>query len=271
VSLPPTSPDMKGRYAFDENGDHTLDNALANLLRALTVAGFTSMQSDENTALTLDGDALALLSIATRDPALLSDGAARTSLMVGRTQKFPDLSGAGSFTVDNSAPIGRDPGSLQGGGFVGVDPARQNTDIVGALRFGFLGTIRFTVPLHGLHIELVATPSGVMSGQIDGVVTVADVQKLVAQNIADNMNVLSAMSPCPPGSDCANARKLDLDGNGKIDVLDVMQGPLGLSLLPDVQMFDAMGRYQPTYANNQPNAWSVGVGITAAKATFTEP
>ena len=82
------------------------------------------------------------------------------------------------------------------------------------------------------------------------------------------------MAPnCQASADCLAARKFyDINQDGKIDRFDLTDNgsPLKNLLRPDVQLFDANGRFAPNMSTASADSLSIGIGFTAKRAFFAE-
>ena len=54
----------------------------------------------------------------------------------------------------------------------------------------------------------------------------------------------------------------------KIEKQEIIDSPIGGVLAPDVEVFDAAGKWKPVAKGKNPNGMSVGLGFTGVKAAF---
>lgn len=266
LRLPQTATD----YTFAPNHDGFPHNQLARVVNALFLKN-VQLQPALAVALTIDGTALHLLTLGTTDPNLLSDRAALARFAVARAQKRPDLSGAGSFTIDLAEPRGMLAGELLAGTFVGADPSTLPAAPTAPLRIPLGATQTVTLPLVGAHLAFVAGEAGLMKGELHGAITKADLDALFIPALAANLTLVAQKPTCD--ADCQNVRALfdTSPKNGTIAPDEVRGNPALYPLLvPDVDLFDAKGAWSPNPRNTDPDSFSIGIGFTAVKAAFAD-
>ena len=265
-------PTMRTAAAFDLNGDGSADNqlgALAATLAARSPALGTAVQSAETQAIALDGDALELISLGTSDPQLAGDPRAEVGLYVAVSHDLPDLTGLGQFTIAPNTLRPSLPGGLSGGTFASVDPARAASPPSASLCIALLAKTRVTLTLHGARITFAAAKNGLMTGQLNGALTLDDLQKVLIPVLALNLTALENQPNCDAACAAVKAN-FDINPADKTVTAFEVATYLDVPLKPDVEVFDAKGNWAPSLANRNPNGWSLGLTFTAKPATFTE-
>ena len=265
-------PQSIGEYGFAPNHDGAPHNQFARVALALFQNGIP-LQPSETVGITIDGDALELLSVASMDASLTGDPNSFVNVYVASAARQPDLSGAGSFTINLGAGKGTLPGNLAGGTFYGGDPANAAAPPTAPLRIALAGSQRVTLPLVGAHLTFIASPDGLMKGEIHGALKQDDLDKIFIPSLAQNLSLIATQQNCAQNADCTNVRKLfdTQPTDGMISALEV-KGSLLLSNLlgPDVDLYDAQGKWKPNPSNTSPDSFTIGVGFTAKKAMFSE-
>lgn len=264
-------PQLAGDYGYASNGDGSKHNQFALLCGAMFKNNLP-LPPAENNAISIDGDALALFSLGSHDPNLIDDPAAFVSVHVAKAMRQPDLTGAGTFAIDGSAPGGVLGGGLFAGTFVGADPTRTGgVDPTASFRVALVSTAPVTLPLVGARITFTTSASGLTKGQLNGAIRWSDMQKIFIPALAANLTRIEQdANGC--GADCMNVKTLFdvLPKDGMVSPDEVTGSFLSNILQPDEQLFDAKGNWSPNPLNQAPDSFSFGVGFTAVKASFAE-
>ena len=273
-------PHKSSEDAYDLNGDGQPDDQWGQL-----VGGFqgtdTDIDGNEQAAIAA-GTIVQLATLASTDPTLMNDPHASTTLLAGVSQKT-DFSGAGHFVVDPTIPGGTANGTLASGIFASADPATTSTPTTYLLKIAFMDTTPVVLPLNGVHIRWQAQsgpPARLVAGQINGSIKETDIQKYLVPAIARALTAIVQANPPKPssmqleslfdGGGCTNPDGSKAQAHDKIiDPCEVSQNAeVGSLLAPDVQIYDAIGKYAPNPANTKPDSFSFGFAFEAVQAQY---
>jgi len=260
-------PQQRSDYAYDLNGDGFADNQFGALAQAVAADGLR-LQAASNQAI-LDGDALVLVALVTRDPSFVHDPSARGTLYAANPTHPADFTGAGAFTIDPLVPHAPLAGALASATFTSADPSHAAAPPTASLRVVLEAGRPLDLPLVGARVTFKVTGAALSAGQINGALRASDVTNLFVPALAANLTLVEQRTPCDV--ECSNVRStLDLNHDGTVTPTELTSGPLRTLLLADVQLFDASGAWSPSPTNLNKNAYSFGFGFAAVKATFTE-
>jgi hypothetical protein len=274
-------------YAIDLNGDGVPDNALGTFYNAFSSQNVNSQASTDSEIAA--GQDIVLLTLGSSDAGFTVDPCALTQLQNGKNQANPDFSsGMGAFTVDPAAATAFFGGPLISAAFDSLPlPPVATTPVRMALKLPMMG--QALVPVTAGHIHFTVAGSGLMSGQIQGAISTADVNGYLVPGLQAQLNAAAMQSPC--GANCMQVRQL-FDTGGKADpacgttcknpdgtcakandgVISYCEvatsGIIQNILLPDVQLTDGLGHYKPNPANSVKDSFSIGLGFTAVPAVF---
>jgi len=287
-------PQQRSDYAIDLNGDGRVDNQLGNIIGALE-GQMLHVQDGVNQAVT-DGTLIVLMTQTSTDAMFQSDSCATAQLQIGQTMAMPDYSGMGHFTVDSGQQGGTFNGPIKLGKFSSAPPATTTKPIEVDIKLPLVsGADPVTLKVNGAHLQFTRDASGkITGGQLNGAIKNSDVQSQIIPNVAalltkkitdDKANgglssgdnqILSifdnggkADASCTAGT-CKNPDgSCAVKGDEKIDICEVSTAGLIQNVLaPDVQMFDASGKYAPNKDNTMKDSLSLGLAFTAVGATF---
>jgi hypothetical protein len=146
------------------------------------------------------------------------------------------------------------------------------------------------LPLYAAQITYEITPTGLVKGQINGVIPQAAIDSVLipAMVAALNQQIQSGSSnagairaifdtttsaPCDMGGGVTgnDMGTCGCDGanNGVIEFCEVKNSPLIKNILaPDIDAFDDMGRFAPNPQNTGKDSLSFGMGFLAVPANF---
>lgn len=281
-------------YAIDIDGNGKADNQFAK------ITGVIGSQFDLQTPISAavrSGDLL--VGMAVRAASLSSACAAVDSIALAKPAQPPRFDGndqlrpqagqpAALFGAIGDplpdAPTGNPPGQLST-----VLPSKLMAQDAATLQVQIplaLGTL--PLPLQGAHVQARIDDRGLLSGQIHGVISKADVDGKVIPAIADVLTM--TINQDPNGSSSKTIIQLFEDLNNPVSRQKCMvavdccatnprtckilpaevsgQALIGSFLVPDVQVFDAAGRWAPVPNGANKNGLSVGLGFTAVRATY---
>jgi hypothetical protein len=275
-------------YSIDLNGDGRQDNQLGNVCGAMQGQNYgvqAAMDAEVNA-----GQDILLLSVASADPGFSTGACTLTRLFNGKNQANPDFtSGMGAFTVDSNVPEARFTGPLVSGAYQSAPlPPAAITPVKLMLKLPLSGTT--AVPLTAGHISYTIAGNGLMSGQIQGAMSVADENTYLIPGMQAQLQQRASENPCSPT--CVQVRNIfDNGGRGDpactsntcknpdgtcavakdnvISFCEVSTSGLIVNVLaPDVQLTDGIGHYQPNPQNANKDSLSVAIGFTAVPALF---
>jgi hypothetical protein len=183
----------------------------------------------------------------------------------GLDQPNPDFSGAGSFSIDPSAPLDSVlAGSISQGHFEG-GPGTARIELV------VLG-VPVLLDLIGARISADVSVSGCENAKLGGAITQTQVHSSLFPALATGINSKIAADPgCP--ADCSpDVQTLldlfDTDHDVFITVAEIESNSLIQALFaPDVDLLDANGAFNPR-VDGVSDSLSIGVGFSCAGATF---
>jgi hypothetical protein len=268
-----TLPQSRADFSLDLNGDGKVDDQLGNIVGAL-MAQNVNLQTPVDQAIAGGTDVM-LLDVASTDSSFTSDACAQTTFANGLDHAIPDIDGGTSFTIDSAiaktvftGPIATMKFSSQ------PEPYNQVTAQKLQIKLPMFGAGVFT--LWGAHLKWRYAGNNLVAGQINGALTNDDVQNKVMPAMAAALN---AQVQADPGS--SNSLQLlaifDNGGtgsctatanNGVIEVCEVSTNAIIKNVLaPDVQLFQN-GVFQPSAQNSMKDSFSIGLGFTAAEASF---
>jgi hypothetical protein len=281
---------MRTDYAIDLNGDGRLDNQLSALVNILK-SQKQDAQAQVNAGI-MTGAQILLIDRHSGDATYTDDPCATATFHTGVAQAMPDLTGSGSFMVDNNVPSGTFNGGIAGSHFESVAPPLQTTPATLTLDLVMFPGRVLSLPLIGAHVVITTETATKISGEIHGAIRKDDVQANILPNFAAQVQEQVTTNPTAPasvsllaffddggmsdpdmscGTHCKNPdNSCAVPADGKIDVCEVtsnsvVQGVVG----SDVQMYSDDGKtYMPNPANTHKDSLSMGIGFTAVKATF---
>jgi hypothetical protein len=266
-------------YALDLNGDGQADNQLGSILGALAGQGFDAQAQID--AAIANGEVVYLVRFDTADPNLGDDPMATAVLARGKPG-VANFGGMGKFTLDANQPPSTFAGALAAATFSSEDPVSTKTPVDATLLVPLFDPSKpLALPLHGAHIRFTtgtdasSQAPGLLAGQINGSIKNSELQGQVIPDLAKQMDDFVQANPNDPRSSqllalfdtggCVGAQAND----GRIAACEVATNPIAQALLvPDVQIYDAMGKYSPNPLNSQKDSLSVGIGFTAVRALF---
>lgn len=275
LTLPTAPTDL----AVDLDGDGHPDNAYGAILRVLASQGFAPQAMQD--AAVLSGQAIVLVNEDSIDPAFATDpGSAVGRILRGVPQGDPDYSGAGTFTLDTAAGAAVYQGPIVQDVFTSTTTDAPTTPL--PLMPAQSGQ---ALPLYAARLILTNASGGLVAGQINGAWKASDVQTTLLPSMAVALSQEIAADPTAQSSqnlkqifdqgDGSGGSCMDADGStsqpndGVIGACELAGNSLVTSLFaPDVQLFDASGRYAPVPSGPNKNGLSVGVGLTLVTAQF---
>lgn len=277
-------------FGIDIDGNGKADNQLAK------ITGVIGSQFDlagPVTKAVKDGDLLIGMAVTAEN---LTDACASVSAsLLKKPANPPKLDGtdtlmvdAGQMTANLFGGIGP-AGSTTAGNLSTVLPPKQTADNVQKIQLNIpLAGGILPLAIAGAHVQGTVNANGIMSGQIHGVISKADVDSKVIPAIAQVLTDL--INKDPNGSSAKTVIQLFEDMNNPVSKMKCAvakdccatnpatckiiaeevkgQALIGSFLAPDVQVFDSAGAWKPVAGGTDKNGLSVGLGFTAVKATF---
>ena len=284
-ALVPTNNNESREYGLDLNGDGTPDNQLGMVLGTLAGMGF-DIQATIDTAV-LEGSISLLADVQTADATFMSSSATGLSVFIGSNPQPAACNTSETVTCTTTKPAvctGCGHQLTPAGGMFTVG-ANMNLALAGKIIGGTFnggpGNLTIQIALGGttaIDLNLIgarAKASGMSGDAITGLVfagalsqddintkVIPAVVTQLQPTIARDCTMLSA----PPGCGCADGTTgktiiglFDTNMDCMVTSAEVMSNSLIMSLLaPDVQVDGKM-------------ALSLGIKVTAEKATFTVP
>ena len=260
-------PKNKMDFARDVNGDAKPENRLGDVVASLKAINY-DLQAQEDAAVK-SGDALVLFSFRTMDPGLVDDPAASATVYAAESEPAPDFTGKGTFHVDKSVMAAQFSGALSGGAFESADPIKLMSPPTVFLRImlGEGGSV--LLPVVGARLQFTPKDGQLVGCQLNGAVTAKDIDKVLIPGIAKSLDTTLKRMPCD--QQCMQVKGFDKNKDGTITAEELRNDFLVQSLLkPDVDLYDAGGKWAPSRDNADPDSLSLGVAFTAVKAKFVE-
>ena len=266
LSLPLSSADAT-KFAFDLDGNGTLDNQMGMLFVALKgQMGETTPQSSVRAAIG-DGRIIMLLSFYVQ-PDMQDSPVSNMWAFNGQRADPPLLNGpqpGGTFFVDPTAPQ-----DLYCGGSITASLGRYGSDeATMLLRLPFGGGDGILIlPLTAVRVEFTAAAGGesLTEGRMGGAIRKQDVDDTLVPTVVDMLNeemraycsASSGTCTCESGSGAETIRQMfDTDGSCDVSPEEGRGNAIINALLePDVTLSDGSGGV------------SVGFGFTAVNAVF---
>ena len=279
-------------YAYDMDGDGVAENQLKNLLNI--VSSQINLQDSVNEAVT-KGQAVLLFDV--KSPSVAD--AMCTGLTIGlakTTAMPPKYDGTDMFMLGDIMGV-KLYGAIKAGKLATTAPKDQTAETEQKIEIRLpLGSGGMELPLvlHAAHIEgTVSTDGGVTrikDGALHGVISKTDIDDKIVPLIGDiisklindeakkdpNSNTIKTLVGLFEKSD-ASKKKCMADAmkccatnptTCKIEKQEIIDSPIGGVLSPDVEVFDAQGKWKPVAKGKNPNGMSVGLGFTSVKAGF---
>jgi hypothetical protein len=279
-----TLPMSRVDFSIDLNGDDRVDNALGNIIGALTAQNFDVQTPVTNSILT--GTTVVLMRLQSADPKLQTDPAASTTVYHGK-QTFPNFNGNGTFTIDNSVQPSTFSGPLAAAMFSSDNPVTTLHPVELVLTMPLLGAVgAVTVHVNGAHLQFttgtdaMSGAPGLLAGEIQGSIKNAEVQTVIIPAIAQLLTMQIQQNPTSQNAmmirmlfdtgGCINANGMAAVANdGIIDPCEVANNNIIQNVLaPDVQIYDANGNYAPNPQNTKRDSLSLAIGFTGVQASF---
>lgn len=285
-------PSSSKSFAYDMDGDGVAENQLKNLLNI--VSSQINLQDSVNEAVT-KGQAVLLFDMKTPSAADascagLTIGLAKTAAMA------PKYDGTDTFMLGDIMGV-KLYGSITAGKLSTTPPKDQTADTEQKIEIRLpLGSTGMELPLvlRAAHLEgTVGMDGGVLrikDGALHGVISKEDIDNKIVPLIGDIISKLindeakkdpmsntiktlvglfekSAYSKTKCMSDAMKCCATN-PTTCKIEKQEIIDSPIGGVLAPDVEVFDAQGKWKPVVKGKNPNGMSVGLGFSGVKATF---
>jgi hypothetical protein len=292
-----TLPSGRDKFAFDLNGDQTLDNQLGGILGALA-AQIPNLQMTVDDAVK-SGSVIILMEETSKDATFRNDSATGVIVAKGSTVTAPVFDGSGNFTVDPAfASINAlFKGKIVAGKYTSNNPAVTTSPVSLTLDVPLIqGQAPLELNIVGGRITFTSDSGQLMSGQINGAVRASDVRQKIVPLAANLLTTNVASDPMAmksstqqilsifdkggtPDPACNGTCKNDagdrvgqcaVSGDKIIDECEVATNSLlQNALAPDVQLFSDDGStYHPNPDNKHKDSLSLGLGFTAVGAHF---
>lgn len=278
-------------YAYDIDGDGVAENQLKNLLNI--VSSQINLQDSVNDAVA-KGQAVLLVDL--KAPSTKDATCAGITLGLAKTPAMPPkFDGSDMFMLGDIMGV-KLYGSLTAGKLGTTPPKDQTADTEQKIEIRLPLSMGMELPLvlHAAHVEgTVALENNVLrikDGALHGVISKDDIDNKIVPLIGDIITNLiheeakkdpmsntiktlvglfekSAYSKTKCMSDamkCCATNPLTC----KIEKQEIIDSPIGGVLAPDVEVFDAAGKWKPVAKGKNPNGMSVGLGFTGVKAAF---
>jgi len=277
-------PDSTNSYSIDIDGGGRPENQLKSIVSAITVAGF-DLQGPVDMAVK-DGSAVLLMDEQSAD--LMSSCSTVTLNLAKKPPAAPQFNGMDNFTIDTSQMPATLVGQITAGQLNTILPKDQTGSQVQTINLSLPlagGVLPLTI--FGAHVQGAITATGIMSGQIHGVIRQSDINSEIIPAVAtlltdqihkdptggttmtiiklfeDMTNPVTKMK-CMVAADCcatnpATCKILPAEVQGNSLIQNV--------LAPDVQGFQN-GMWSPVPKGQTKDSLSVGLGFTAVADTF---
>jgi hypothetical protein len=264
-----TAPQDRMQFGLDLNGDGKVDNQYGNIEGAL-LANMLDGQPTLDAAIA-GGQYLSLIDLTTAS--FTGDPCVSVRMLTAQAMASLDFSGSGSFTADSAFLPSQLTGRIVSGQF--VSDFGVNVTVHVQLPFG---GVMVPADLVGSRLQFtLSSTTGVPTmGQLNGAIKEADVQSKLIPAAAAALDQAVTANPTSPQSlqilqvfDIGCSGNVSLKNDGHVAVCEVAQNSIIQNVLAaDVQLFDSNGNYHPNPANTNKDSLSVGLGFTAAGATF---
>lgn len=275
----PVTAKQKTDFGLDLGGtrsstpDGTVDNTLGDLLAALAFAQFPLQAPVDDSV----NQGLIILLADLQTTSFTSAAAAGLSVKFGADPQPPactdatdtacghHLQGNASFSIASSSPTSSTVTGAIAGGTLSAGPGNLSIQIA-------LGTTSpITLNLVNARVKATAISEAGMTAVIGGELLETELQTNVFPAVTAQIAAILTRdcTGTAPNCTCTSTGKTLIDFLDKtpkdcvISESEVEHGPLGGFLLPDVCS-------QPTCAANMTDALSLGVKVTAVKATFPQ-
>jgi hypothetical protein len=255
-------------YAVDLDSDGATENQFGNIVKTL-LSQMIDAQASENSSIT-KGEGLTLFSFKNGDPSFGSDSGASAVSYLAQNVATPDFTGKGMFIIDTTVPSGTLSGPLSGGNFLSTDPYTLAMPPTVWVRIGLAPGVAVNMPCMGSRVRFTPRSSGLQMGQLNGGFRKTDIDAILVPGIRQSLDNIAHTMPCD--TNCMNVlNTFDTNNDGMIELSEVQNNILVINILkPDVQLFDASGKWKPTSPATAKDSISFGVGFTAVPAVFSE-
>jgi hypothetical protein len=260
----PTTPVEAQMFGSDLDGDpsNRVDNLMGSVLATFASQG-VDIQATTDQAVA-DGTIVHLHTLTASG----SDGATWRVFLGEPTTSPPDFSGSGMFTIAADSPPDPRLDGTNTGGHVMAGPGNISIQL-----YMFGGTTPLRLDLVGAFIDVTVNAVG-CTGKLGGGILPEDIDTQMIPQWADSMNATVAADPGCPASCGASAQTLldlfDADGDGTITADELRTSDPVSNLLPDIDLFDATGAYDPR-EDGVKDAVSLGIALSCVAAVFTSP
>lgn len=276
-------------YSLDIDGDGRPDNQLKAIIGAIASANF-DLQGPVDKAVK-DGDAIILATVQATD---LMNGCAKTTLALAKKGAAPPkLDGTDTFMVDSSQTPAVLYGKITNGKLSTTLPKDQKGDQVQKIQLNLpLANGNLPLAIYGAHVQGNITATGVMSGEIHGVIRKTDIDMQIIPAVAQLLTDQIRKEPMGSTSETIIRLFEDPAGNPaskdkctktpekccatpanraktcEITADEVRSNALiGNVLAADIQVFQG-GNWSPVPKGMTKDAMSVGLGFTSVKASY---
>ena len=278
-------PVMPG-YKSDVDGDGTSENRLGTVISTLEGMGL-DLQNNLNTDVK-SGKFLMMADM--QGPSMMS-GCANVVVHSGDMPAMaPKYDGSDSFKPKPGETPVTLPGTLAGGTLQTTRPKDQAPAAVSKLQMSvpMLGNVRLPITIYGAQMTGGVSGTGVMSGELHGVVRKKDIDDnvipMVAQALTNQINadptsnlskyytnLFEDQSTQASKDKCTSSPSMCCAKNPatcKLTSAELLANPIIQNITaPDVQMFSG-DTWAPVAGGTQKDSLSFGAGFSASKASF---
>lgn len=280
-------------YASDIDGDGKTENALKNLVQAVSVAGL-NLQDPINEAVA-DGDAVILAELKANDVTTSSCAGLTLALAAppATGDPLPHFDGSDSFKIGAVMGV-KLFGKIEGGKLITTaskDQTAANEQKI-ELTLPIGDGAMLPLSIRGVHVEgTIGMDKGqpvISDGVLQGVISKKDIDEKLVPTVAGIVTkmvndkpddsttkmivgLFENMANDASKNKCAADMTKCCKTNPKTCVIlpaEVMTSPVGGVLSPDLQTFDDNYNWAPVPSGKNKNGMSVGLGFTSVKATY---
>ena len=246
-------PDSNKSYAIDLDGNGTKDNQIGLIVGTIKMLGGGSFNLQGDLDLQMaKGKVLLLFDL--RAKSLVSDPGIKIQMFEGKdTDGNPadNFSGKDSLAVDKTGPKGLILGGKILVGLLAAGPGNLMAPIP-------IGGVVNNVSLKKTRLSALLTGKGMVKGQINGAIPMADVDSKILPSMAKDLD--KTYKTTTDASKKKVIASFDTDKNGTITSADLKKNPIvGLIIKADVD----------TDGDKVMDGMSLGIGFTAVKCKIT--
>ena len=275
-------------YTYDYDGSGRLKNQFRSLISAVTVAGL-DLQTPIDDAVK---NGLTLQLMALKTASLTGSTCTGVSIVPAKPTRMPPKFD-GTDTLER---VMTTPADLIGSIMAGKLTTKASKDLSATEEAVLdvqinIGTMVMSLPIHGVHIEGTVERVGgittIKDGSLHGVIANTDIDMRIFPTVANTVTMLINSDPMSsttktiislfedtskPASamKCMTPSKCCKTSPATCVILpaEVKASLIGAIITPDVEAFDAMGKWKPVRGGTAYNGMTFGIGFSTITATY---